>query len=227
MLSVLSALSFLGVAARPLAPVRLAVQAEEVPPRLASRVAMAVARAWGVDTTGLVLSWGSGSLLDVPDTCGFRLLGRGEDGWFAVSVEPVGRPARAMRLRVGVTTPQLVAVRVLRPGMRLAEGDYREEPHVVWGPPASDTQAAPAPGWMVRRMIGPGDVLDRLRVAPPPVVMTGQSVRVLWYQGNVSVALDGTALNDAAMGGTVRVRTGQRAGMMTGTVTAPGEARVQ
>ena len=227
MLSVLSALSFFGVTARPLPTVRLAVQAGEVPPRLAARVAMAVSRAWNVDTAGLVLSWGSGSLLGVPDTSGFRLLGRGEDGWFIVSVEPVDRPARAIRLRAGVTVRQQVAVRVLKPGMHLDEGDYREEPHVAWGPPSPEDQPLPTPGWIVRRMIGPGDVLDRFRVAPPPVITAGQPVRILWNQGNVSVALEGTALNDAAMGATVRVRTGQRVGMMTGTVIAPGEARIQ
>jgi flagella basal body P-ring formation protein FlgA len=227
MLSVLSVLSFFGATARAQPTVRLAMQAGDVPPRLAARVAMAVARAWNVDTAGLVLSWGSGSLQGVPDTAGFRLLGRGEDGWFAVSVEPVNRQARAIRLRVGITIRQLVAVRVLKPGMRLAGSDYREEPHVAWGPPGAEDQTVPEPGWIVRRMIGPGDVLDRFRVAPPPLVMAGQPVRILWTQGNVSVALEGTALNDAVMGGTIRVRTRQHTGMMTGTVTAPGEARIQ
>lgn len=219
-----SLLALLPGASRAQSP-RLSVGSSDVPPRLAARVAQAVARAWGTDTTGLVLSWGSGSLATVDDSAAFRLLGHGEDGWFVVSVEPAGKPARAIRLRAGRTIPRAVAARVLRPGTRLAEDDIRLEPTLRWGPPPADS-ATPAAGWLVRRMTSPGEALDRLRVEPPPVVATGQTVRVLWNRGNVTVALEGTALNDAAMGGSVRVRTGQRAGVVTGTVTAPGLARM-
>lgn len=204
---------------------RLQAGAADVPLRLASRVALAVARTWGVDTAGLVLSWGTGSLSDVADTAAFRLLGRGEEGWFVVSVEPAGKPARAIRLRVGITSPRAVAARLLRPGARLSDADIRIDTTLLWGPPAVDTDA-PAPGWLVKRVLSPGDVLDRFRVEPPPVVAAGQPVRILWNRGNVMVALEGTALNDAALGGTVRVRTDQRVGVVTGTVTAPGQARM-
>ena len=225
-LSVLSLFPFFGGAGLGKSAVRLAAHAGDVPPRLAARVAQAVGRAWGMDTTGLVLSWGSGSLADVPDTTAFRLLGRGEEGWFAVAFEPAGRPARAIRLRAGIAGRRLVAARALRPGMRLGEGDIREEPHLSWGPPPVTDEPVPGPGWVVKRILTPGDPLDRARVAPPPVIEVGQPVRVLWNQGNVSIALEGTALNDAALGGTIRVRTGQRSTTLTGTVIAPGEARI-
>ena len=96
-----SLLALLPGASRAQSP-RLSVGSSDVPPRLAARVAQAVARAWGTDTTGLVLSWGSGSLAQVDDSTAFRLLGHGEDGWFVVSVEPEGKPARAIRLRAGL-----------------------------------------------------------------------------------------------------------------------------
>jgi flagella basal body P-ring formation protein FlgA len=208
------------------ATVRLSALGGEVPPRLAARVADAVARAWGVDTAGLVLSWGSGSLADMPDTAAFRLFGRGDGGWFAVTVEPANRPPKAIRLRAGTAVSRVVAARALRPGMRLTEADLRQEPALRWGPPPAAEEPVPAPGWIVKRMVSPGDPLDRMRVEPPPVVAAGQPVRVSWNQGNVSIALEGTALNDATLGGTVRVRTGERVGVLTGTVTAPGEARM-
>jgi flagella basal body P-ring formation protein FlgA len=221
-------LAFFGATPRLHGSVRLSALGGDVPPRLASRVATAVSRAWGVDTTGLVLAWGNGSLADVPDSCAFRLLGNGDAGWFAVSFEPPGRPARALRLRVGIAGRRLVAARTLRPGVRLVAGDIREESRVEWGPPASDAEAEgePGPGWLVRRTIAAGEPLDPIRVAPPPVIEAGQPVRVLWRQGSVSVALEGTAMNEAAIGGTIRVRFPDRSRTITGTVTAPGEARM-
>ena len=207
-------------------PPRLTAASTALPPRLAARVAEAVARSWAADTTGLVLSWGSGAPADLPDSTGFRLLGNGDGGWYAVTFEPPGRPAVAVRLRVGVTVPRLVAARVLRPGMTLVAGDLRAEPHVAWGPPLADLEPRPAAGWLVRRAIAAGEALVPPRVAPPQVVAAGQSVRVHWSAGNVSVALEGTALNDAVVGETVRVRTGRRTGVLTGTVVAPGEARM-
>ena len=69
------------------------------------------------------------------------------------------------------------------------------------------------------RSTAPGSLpLPRWRRASP--------VRILWQQGSVSVALDGTALNDAAIGGTIRVRLPERKSVLVGTVTAPGEARM-
>jgi flagella basal body P-ring formation protein FlgA len=207
-------------------PARLTAVSGALSPRLAARVAEAVARSWAVDTTGLVLSWGSGALGDLPDASGFRLLGNGDGGWYAVTFEPRGRPPVAVRLRVGVTVPRLVAARALRPGMTLVEGDLRAEPHVQWGPPLADLAPRPAAGWLVRRAVAAGEALVPPRVAPPPVIAAGQPVRVHWSEGNVSVALEGTALNDAVVGETVRVRTGRRTGVLIGTVVAPGEARM-
>jgi flagella basal body P-ring formation protein FlgA len=79
---------------------------------------------------------------------------------------------------------------------------------------------------VVRRTLGPGTPLDAAHVAPPPLIETGQPVRILWHQGAVSIALEGTAMNDAAMGESVRVRTGGRTGVLRGLVTASGEARM-
>ncbi len=226
---VVSALSLLTALTAPLraqAPARLTAADGDVSTRLAARVAAEVGRTWGEDAAGMVLSFGTGSLAGVPDSTSFRLLGAGENGWFALVAEPVGRPPVALRLRAGRTVTRQVASRALRAGMRLAPGDIRAEPHLRWGPPPADSVVPAAEGWVVRRTLGPGTPLDPAHVAPPPLIETGQPVRILWHQGAVSIALEGTALNDAAMGESVRVRTGGRTGVVRGLVTASGEARM-
>jgi flagella basal body P-ring formation protein FlgA len=226
MFSVLAALGAATSALKGQEPARLTAQSGDIDPRLATRVAAQVARTWGIDTAGLVMSWGTGSLGGVPDTAEFHLLGRGEGGWFAVTFETPGRQQVAVRLRAGVAGQRMVAARALRVGVRLVEGDMRQEPFLQWGPPMQKA-ATPAPGWVVRRILTPGDPLDPSRVSPPPLVEAGQQVRLMWYEGNVSVALDGVALHAAAMGETVRIRTSGRNGVVLGTVTALGEARMQ
>ncbi|MEO8633747.1 MAG: flagellar basal body P-ring formation chaperone FlgA [Gemmatimonadales bacterium] len=198
----------------------------DVPVGFAARVAVEVARTWDVSAEDVVLTFGTGSLAGVPDASPFRLLGAGENGWFALVVEPVGGRQIAVRLRAGRTTLRQVATRALRIGVRLVAGDIREESYRMWGPPPTDRVARAQEGWVVRRTLGPGTPLDLAHVAPPPLVEAGQPVRIVWYEGSVSIALQGTAMNDAAMGESVRVRTGGRTGVIRGLVTASGEARM-
>ena len=225
----MSALSLLAALTAPLraqAPVRLTAAAGDVPARFAARVAAGVGRTWGVGVEGLVLNFGTGSLAGVPDSAPFRLLGAGENGWFALVAEPVGLRPIALRLRAGRTIARQVSTRALRTGMRLVPGDIREEPHLTWGPPLADSSIVVGEGWVVRRPLAPGMPLDAAHVRPPPLVEAGQPVRILWQEGAVSNALEGTAMNDAALGESVRVRTGGRTGVVRGLVTASGEARM-
>ncbi len=185
-----------------------------------------MAKTWGVDTTGMVRPWGVGSLSDVPDTSNFRLLGNGEGGWFAVMVEPPGQPVAAIRLRAPGWCASAWWRRALRSGLRPVAGDIRREQHLRWGPPEMPDEGDVQEGWVVRRPLSAGEELLRPRVEPPPVVLAGQPVRLLWQEGNVAVAIEGTALNDAALGAAVRIRTTRRQGIVQATATAPGEARM-
>ncbi len=204
---------------------RMSAGNAEVSTRLANRVAQAVSREWNVDIRSVVLSWGAGSLGSVPDTAGFRLLG-GDGGWFSLQLEPVKGGVAWIRLRAGVTLDQPIATRALPAGSVIGPEDLRIEPRVHWGQPSSELALMAEPGWVVRRPVASGDPLEGFRVAPPPVVNAGKPVRISYNLGNVSVALDGVALNDAAVGQAVRVRTASRIGTVAGTVTAPGEARM-
>ena len=221
----LSALASLVSPLRGQAQARLSLSRGEVPPRLAARVAVALAREWGVDTAGLVLSWGTGNLRGIPDSSGFRLVG-GEGGWYSVLVEPPGGPSVLIRLRAGLTVTRVVAVRALPAGTVLSQDDLRVQPGLRWGAPERDSLPSAEPGWVVKRPVARGDALEGWRVAPPAVVSAGKPVRVLWHEGNVSVALEGVALNDAAIGQSVRVRTRGRVGVVAGTAVAPGQARM-
>lgn len=71
-----------------------------------------------------------------------------------------------------------------------------------------------------------GTVLAAGRVTPPPVIRAGSPVRVTYRNSNVSIATDGVALNDGATGEIVRIRTPRKTGVISATVTAPGEAVV-
>jgi flagella basal body P-ring formation protein FlgA len=197
-----------------------------VSPVLQARMAMAVAGRWGVDTAGLVLAWGTGSLAGAPDSSLFRLLGGGDGGWFAVVVESPGRAPMAIRLRAGVAGRRQVAARALAAGQVLTPADIRSEAHVRWGPPPGAPLAPVEAGWVVRRRLVPGAVLDGSRVGPAPVVSAGETVQVHWNTGSVSVALEGVALHDAALGAPLRVRTTRKRGVLQTTVIAPGEARM-
>lgn len=214
------------LAPAPLWPSAAQAAGGPVPAGLEARIAAAVAASWGVDTTGLVLAWGSGSLAGLPDSSAFRLLGGGEGGWFAVLVEPAGRAPVAMRLRAGVAGRRQVAARAVAAGQLLDAGDIRDEPHVRWGPPAAEPAATVEPGWVARRRMVPGAPLDAAHAGPAPVVSAGQAVLVHWNSGRVTVALEGVALHDAALGAPLRVRTPRTRGVLQTTVTAPGEARM-
>ena len=210
-----------------LTPLLLAGRAGDAPVSrsLASRVAARIADAWRVPVEQLRLTWGRSSGTDSPseDTT-FRVLGRGEDGWFVVVFDPAAHEAMAVRVRAGIERPVMIASRSLPAGSRLAEGDLREEMRVHWGVPAADSVLAPGTGWEVRRPLVAGEVVAAPAVAPPPLVFAGQPVKLEWQRGGVEVSVMGIALNNARRGETVRARLEERPARLTGTVVAPGTA---
>ena len=202
-----------------------------VPRALALRVGERFAEAWGLPASRVRLSWGRatpGPALD--DDTPFRVLGRGAGGWFAVVFEPSTPNATAIQVRAGVLETTRVASRALARGLRLAEGDIREERAVHWGPPAA---AAPrrfgepvAAGWITRRAVQSGEPLAWPAVAPPPMVVAGEPVRLEWLREGVRVTFTGIALHDAREGETVHARIAERPARLAARVTAPGVAEL-
>lgn len=201
-----------------------------VPRALARRVAERFAEAWDLPTSSVRLTWGRGTAArPLSDDAAFRVLGRGTGGWYAVVFDPTERSALALQVRVGVVESTCVAARALSRGDTLGERDLRVERRVRWGAPESRALAAaerPSAGWEVRRAVAEGEVLEWPSVAPPPMVVAGQTVRLEWVREGVRVALTGIALNDARRGETVRARVPERPARLTATVTAPGVAEL-
>jgi flagella basal body P-ring formation protein FlgA len=201
--------------------------APAVPPALATRVAAAVAGVWVVDTASLRLEWGAVQHAeDLSASTPFRLVGRGSDGWFAVVFSPDAAHPSAARLHAGIVDSVLVMARALGAGDTLAADAVRGEERVRWGMPARVQRQSPAIGWIARRPLAVGDLVTASTVEPPPAVHAGQTVRLEWVRGDVIVALDGTALNDAALGEPVHARIAGRTGQRSGVAGTNGTVRM-
>jgi flagella basal body P-ring formation protein FlgA len=187
-----------------------------VPPALAGRVAARIAAVWSVPPAALCLSWGALPALAADDSV--QVNGSGADGWFIVEL---GAGARAVRVRAGFADTVAVAARPLGAGARLAAGDVVAAPHVTWGPPVPPRER-PGEGWEVRRTIAAGEMLIRPAVLPPPLVVAGEPVRLMWQQGGVSVVMEGIALNGARRDEVVRARIEGRSARLAGRAIAPG-----
>ncbi len=208
-------------------PQALAAQAP-VPAALEARVADAIGRMWQVPVGSLHLEWGHiGSQHPVSPGAEFRLLGHGEDGQFVIAFAQPGGQTIAARLRAGVIDSVLVAARPLQSGAKVSLGDVTMSSRLHWGAPAGGNAPVPGPGWLVKRSLAVGALIAPPAVVPPPVIEAGAPVKVQWESGAVSVAVAGTAVNSAAMGDLVQVRTSGRNGLVRAVVTGPGTARME
>lgn len=210
-----------------LSPLLMATRSAVAPVtrELQARVGERIADAWKIPVDALRLQWGRSSSATSPHSdAPFKVMGRGEGGWFVVVFDPADSNAAAIRVRAGVEQPVMVATRPLRSGQRLQPGDLREEIRVHWGAPSLDSALTPMPGWDVRRPIAAGEVVMAPAVVAPPLVMAGQPVQLEWQSGGVLVSVTGIALNSASRGELVRARLEERPARLTGTVTAAGRA---
>lgn len=198
-----------------------------LPPALEADIAFEVASQWSVRPEDLSLHWGivrDPTLLD--EVTGFRLVGKGLNGWFAVLFDCDERPAFAVRLRVGVRRETPLARVGLEAGRTLLERDVDYEQRLTWGPPTETANGRPGAGWRVMEAVEAGQVLAEPQVAPAPVVFRGDRVKLTWQRGVVMVTFDGIAEHDASEGRTVSVRLRGRRGTCEGVVVGPGSARL-
>lgn len=195
----------------------------QAPEALQNRVREELSRRWQVPAERLVLDWGSvhWSGDSLPP---LRLLGSGRGGWFVVVLDDNASPS-AVQVRGGLRDTVAVASRALTPGDTIGSGDYELRTEVRWGPPAVRQRAAS--GWIVRRHLAAGDVLDERSIAPPPVIGRGEPVRIVWQRGPVEVWVEGTAMNAAALHEPVRVRIPERNLQIVALAVAPGTATLR
>ena len=213
-------------AAQEARPVHAGTDAQ-LPPLLTQRVAGAVADRWAIAPEQIRLEWtGLQRVGTLSGLTQFKLLGRGDDGWFAVLFEPAFGAPLAARLHAGIADSAAVAARPLASGALLTHADLRYEVRVRWRPPSRKHEPLARPGDLVRRSIASGELLSSPSVVPAPIVAAGASVRVEWRRGDVVIELQGIAVNAAGTGESVHVRVDGRTGQLRGTAVASNLVRV-
>lgn len=199
-----------------------AAAAAQVAVPLADTVAAAIAGRWGVDAARIVVEPVRGTAW--PDAArDVQLRGAGADGtWVVAYAGENGQ--ESVIVRAGVRAALPVATHDLPRGTALEPHDMARREVVRWGPPAAEATPVEA-GWVTRRRVIAGEVLDGAAVGPPLAVRPGQDVRVIWTNGVVSVTLPDRAAGRAAVGERVYVRaiTGRR---LEGVAIAYGLVRV-
>lgn len=196
----------------------------QVPEALAARLVERIAAEWGAPASAITLSLGilpAGPPLAAD--AAIRLSGTGAGGWFVVRLGD-GSHATLLRVRASIDEDLPVAARVIAAGKELAADDIRLERRRHWGPPAHRGRAAAEPGWVARRGVGEGERLVPPAVTPLGWVEVGGPVQLSWARGAIHIALEGTALNAAGDGETVRARVPGRMAVVQGMMTAPGRA---
>lgn len=195
----------------------------QAPEALQNRVREELSRRWEVPAERVVLDWGAvhwrGDSLPP-----LRLVGSGRGGWFVVVLDDSVSPS-AVQVRAGLLDTVAVASRALAPGDTIGAGDYEFRTEVRWGAPAVRQRATS--GWIVRRHLAAGDLLDEPSIAPPPVIGKGEPVRIVWQHGPVEVWIEGTAMNAAALHQPVRVRIPERNLQIVALAAAPGRATLR
>ena len=133
-------------------------------------------------------------------------------------------PILVGRLHVGRERDEPVAARQIARGVLLGENDVLVRHTLVWGAPDSSIIIAPESiiGTAARRVLRDGEPIRAIDIVSAPVVFAGDSVTAEIIRGGVRLALVGTALQNASLGGRVAIRfdRGRRfAGIATGRNT--------
>lgn len=99
------------------------------------------------------------------------------------------------------------ATRALTRGQTLTSADFVVIDTVIqwqWALPPDTTTAVA--GWVTRRPFYEGEVLKKPGIQQTNVIAMGSPVKLLWQDGSIRIALQGTATNNAALGAPVGVR---------------------
>ena len=179
---------------------------------------------WQVDGERLVVEWGAYSGEEPDLSSEVTLMGSGSGGYWVARFKRRSGEAASVRVRAGLLTSRSVAARRLPRGQVLSVEDMTPSTRIVWGAPRP-SGLVPSEGWIVQRVMAPGELLRSPAVRPPMAVVSGSVVEVIWKRGPVGLRLPGTAAGSAMMGDTVFVRTGsgQR---LQGVAVAPGTVNV-
>jgi flagella basal body P-ring formation protein FlgA len=128
--------------------------------------------------------------------------------------------------RVRLMQPVVVANRALSRGQRLEAQDLRIE-HRDVGDLRRPAVRDPAQvlGYRVHRPIPPGRVVDAAMLSAPVLVERGRRVRLAVRTQGMDISMSGQAMEDGALGDTVKVRNTSSRAIVEGVVTGAGTVR--
>ncbi|HEY8312073.1 MAG TPA: flagellar basal body P-ring formation chaperone FlgA [Gemmatimonadaceae bacterium] len=117
-----------------------------------------------------------------------------------------------------------VAARDLMRGAVLSSGDIK------WADTTLSDGTVPeaakvAPGWVARRVIHAGEILQEPGVAQPDLIRAGDDVDVVYSTAGVAIKVRGTAIGRGAKGDEVYVRLDNRR-RLHGIIAGPNTVRV-
>jgi flagellar basal body P-ring formation protein FlgA len=141
-----------------------------------------------------------------------------------------GRSARTVWImadvRINATVMQ--AARMLPFGTALTGDDIRPVRIEITDPRAACVRKAEAaPGKVLRRSIKTGELITEDALSDPPVVRSGDTVRLRLEQQNIRLVILARAEQDGRMGQSIRVRNLEFARVMKALVVGPGEVLIQ
>lgn len=90
---------------------------------------------------------------------------------------------------------------------------------------AEGTEANTVVGWVAKRLIRAGEALRAPAIAPAELVRSGDTVQLVWRDGNLEIRMTGRAMGSAAAGERVIVRVDTRR-RFEGIAEAPGVVRL-
>ena len=128
--------------------------------------------------------------------------------------------------RVRLMQPVVVANRALSRGQRLEAQDLRIE-HRDVGDLRRPAVRDPAQvlGYRVDRPIPPGRVVDAAMLSAPVLVERGRRVRLAVRTQGMDISMSGQAMEDGALGDTVKVRNTSSRAIVEGVATGAGTVR--
>lgn len=117
-----------------------------------------------------------------------------------------------------------IAARDLIRGAILSSGDIKWADTTL-SDGTIPTPANVVPGWVARRMIRAGEILQEPGVAQPDLISAGDAVDVIYSTPGVVISVRGTAIGRGSKGDEVYVRLDNRR-RLRGIIAGPNTVRV-
>jgi flagella basal body P-ring formation protein FlgA len=116
---------------------------------------------------------------------------------------------------------------VIYPGDVIDDGMLTDAPVEIAAPGGPFAQSrSDLIGKMARRTLLPGRAIPLRAVDNPRLVRNGSDVRIVYVDGGLTIVTTGAALQDGAVGDTIKIRNSDSGVTIMGTVQSDGAVRV-